>query len=216
MHLLLLCLLSALVLCVPNAGAAPPALELASLPRVLSPGQALPCRGLPLVRHRAPRGELGLRYSKPLRVHRAFAPRLRAFEALVIELARTHYGRAPRRIVHLGGYNCRRMRRYPNWVSEHALGNAIDIAGFDFGPLRRSDDKRAGVPRGSFQVRVRSHWKSQRGRDALHAAFLHGLTRRLIERRDIFSGVLGPGWPGHHDHLHLDAAPYRTVEVVFP
>jgi len=36
---------------------------------------------------------------------------------------------------------------------------------------------------------------------------------RLIGRQDLFRVVLGPAWPGHHNHFHLDFAPYRVVEV---
>lgn len=207
----------------PGSAALGPA-ALSAIPRVLEEGDALPCDGLPLTVHRGAQ----LRYSKPPRVHRDFAPRLALFEALVIEVARRHYGRAPRRIVHLGTYNCRRMRTYPNWVSEHALGNAIDVAGFDFGPLPRAADSPSSVAlpkrlRRAFSVRVERHFRGpSRARGAAselaarHAAFLHDLTRALIARPDIFSVVLGPGWPGHHNHLHLDAAPYRVVEVDLP
>ena len=99
-----------------------------SVQRALPQGAQLPCAEALVVR----RGET-LRYSKPVRVHPAFAARLAGFEQLVAEIAVEIYGRAPRRIQHLGAYNCRRIRLYPDFVSEHALGNAIDIAGFDRG-----------------------------------------------------------------------------------
>jgi len=158
-------------------------------------------------------GEL-LRYQKPMRVHPAFQAQLAAFERLVSEVALAHYGREPARIVHLGTYNCRVMRRYPSWVSEHALGNAIDIAGFDFAPLPRkhpSYARTAASLRGALKVRVDSHWSAQ-GAARVHAAFLHDLLRRVAERPDVFHVVLGPGYPGHHNHFHLDHAPYRVVD----
>jgi hypothetical protein len=108
------------------------------------------------------------------------------------------------------------MRRYPDWVSEHALGNAIDLAGFDFGPARADQPLPAGTPpalRRAFQVRVETHWNARRGAGAAHARFLRELAQRLIDERGVFSVVLGPAWPGHHNHLHLDRAPYRVVEV---
>jgi hypothetical protein len=183
------------------------------VPRVLPEGTPLPCESATpeLVRYS---GE-HLRYQKPLRVHPQFRAQLPAFEQLVRELAERHYGRAPRRIVHLGAYSCRRMRRYPTWVSEHALGNAIDVAGFDFGPLPRKAQAPAALPRmfrGSFEVRLERHW-SATGAAALHATFLRELAQALIARPDLFSVVLGPAWPGHHNHFHLDRAPYRVVEV---
>jgi hypothetical protein len=204
-----------------NASAAraserPAAGALEALPRTLPPGAPLPCEGahLPLVRYS---GE-HLHYQKPLQVHPQFGAHLPAWEALVSELATRHYGRPPRRIVHLGGFSCRRMRRYPDWVSEHALGNAIDVAGFDFAPLARGQTLPAGLPRalrGAFQVRLERHWNG-RGANAPHAEFLRALARALIARPDLFSVVLGPAWPGHKNHFHLDRAPYRVVEVFTP
>jgi hypothetical protein len=182
-------------------------------PRTLPEGEPLPCeRAAPaLVRYT---GEQ-LRYQKPLQVHPLFRARLPAFERIVRELSERYYGRSPRKIVHLGAYSCRRMRRYPTWVSEHALGNAVDIAGFDFGPLPRRATAPAELPkrwRGGFEVRLERHW-SATGASAVHAAFLRELARALIARPDLFSVVLGPAWPGHHNHFHLDHAPYRVVEV---
>jgi hypothetical protein len=181
--------------------------------RTLAPGEKLPCEAgtLELISYR---GEL-LRYQKPLRIHPAFAAQLRELERIVVDVAQAHYGRAPTRIVHLGSYACRRMRRYPDWVSEHALGNAIDVAGFDFAPLPRGAKAPDALPkalRRAFEVRLEKHW-SATGTGAVHAAFLRDLATRLIERPDVFPVVLGPAWPGHHNHFHLDHAPYRVVEV---
>jgi hypothetical protein len=124
-------------------------------PRTLPEGEPLPCeRAAPaLVRYT---GEQ-LRYQKPLQVHPLFRARLPAFERIVRELSERYYGRSPRKIVHLGAYSCRRMRRYPTWVSEHALGNAVDIAGFDFGPLprRATAPARAALERDRRERRAR-------------------------------------------------------------
>jgi hypothetical protein len=196
-----------------DAGPGPAASALDLVPRVLPEGAALPCEGgaPQLVRYTGQH----LRYQKPLQVHPQFGARLPEFEQLVRALAERHYGRAPRRIVHLGAYSCRRMRRYPTWVSEHALGNAIDVAGFDFGPLPRKARASATLPRalrGAFEVRLERHWTAT-GAAAVHATFLRELAQALIDRPDLFSVVLGPAWPGHHNHFHLDRAPYRVVEV---
>jgi len=97
-------------------------------------------------------------------------------------------------------------------LSEHALGNALDLSGFDFGPLRRGDALAEGVPshlRRSFTVRVDRHWSPSRERDALHARFLHTLADRLHARPDIVRGIVGPPARRHHDHLHVDVAPWR-------
>jgi hypothetical protein len=183
-----------------------------SIPRVLERGQSLPCSAAKAVQYRGTRMLL----SKAGWVHPAFVPKLEGLEQVVEATAREVYGRAPRRLVHLGTQACRRMRRYPNWVSEHALGNAIDLAGFDFGPAPAGRPLPEGAPaalRRGFSVRIDAHWNATRGAGALHARFLRELAARLIERRDLFRCVLGPAFPGHHNHLHLDFAPYRVVDV---
>jgi hypothetical protein len=183
------------------------------LPRTLPERAPLPCQagGLPLVAYHGER----LKYQKPVQIHPAFRAQLVAFERIVEQVAIAHYGRAPSRVVHLGGYHCRRMRLYPTWVSEHALGNAIDIAGFDFAPATRKDALPSHLPkalRRGFQVRLLSHWDAK-GIGETHSLFLRALAEAVIARPDVFHVVLGPAWPGHKNHFHLDHAPYRVVEV---
>jgi hypothetical protein len=195
-----------------GSGPARAAYPLDELPRTLEEGAALPCESsaVPLTQYR---GEQ-LRYQKPLQIHPVFRAQLVAFEQIVRDVATQHYGRPPKQIVHLGGYSCRRMRRYPTWVSEHALGNAIDVAGFDFAPVKKGA-LRVDVPatlRRGFSVRLERHWNA-RGADAPHSRFLRALAQGLIDRPDVFNVVLGPAWPGHKNHFHLDHAPYRVVEV---
>jgi hypothetical protein len=102
-------------------------------------------------------------------------------------------------------------------VSEHALGNAVDVLGFDFGPATKTEPLPEGLPkhlRGPFEVRVRKHWQATKTPTAeLHAKFLTVLTERLAERRDIFRSMFGPGHPGHADHFHFDMAPWRWVDL---
>jgi hypothetical protein len=159
------------------------------VPRVLPEGAPLPCEGATpeLVRYS---GE-HLRYQKPLQVHPQFRAHLPAFEQLVRELAERHYGRAPRRIVHLGAYSCRRMRRYPTWVSEHALGNAIDISAFRIG------DEWIVVGDGENSV--------------VEEKFLASIRKAACGP---FKTVLGPGDPDHSEHLHFDLAPRRNGGTV--
>ncbi|WP_156839444.1 extensin-like domain-containing protein [Novosphingobium aquimarinum] len=89
---------------------------------------------------------------------------------------------------HLGTANCRRIGGGDsgNW-SEHATGNAIDIAGFVLADGRR--------------IRVLADWK---GTDEDAASFLR-------TARDgaclVFSTVLSPEYnAAHADHFHLDQA----------
>lgn len=195
--------------------ASEPSYPLDNIARVLADGEDLPCANQQLVVYRGTTIEM----SKPARVHPAFAPKIAELEQIVAEVAMPIYGRAPRTLVHLGTHSCRRMRLYPDWVSEHALGNAIDVAGFDFGPLPKDavapSDLARSLKRG-FSVRLEQHWKAQRGAGAAHSVFLRALALRLIDRPDLFRVVLGPAWPGHHNHFHLDFAPYRVVEVFKP
>jgi hypothetical protein len=155
-----------------------------------------------------------LRYHKKVTVHPAFKARLVRFEAVVQAVAIDVYGRAPKTIKHLGTYNCRRIRSMPHLMSEHALGNAIDVAGFDFGPLPKGSEGPAGLSkrhRRAFKVRMKAHWEAK-GRDARHARFLRTLARRLTQA-GIFRVLLGPAWPGHDDHFHFDMAPYTLVKI---
>jgi len=189
----------------------PGAYPLDSEARHLPPGSPLPCDRYPLVTYR---GE-SIRYDTSVRVFPAFAERLRRLEALILELSLKHYGRAPRRLVHLGTHNCRRIRTYPDWISEHAFGNAIDLAGLDFGGLPRGSESVAAMPRGlrrAFKVRLLDHWHGRNSTSEYHSRFLRELATRLIEERT-FRGILGPAWPGHRNHFHLDMAPYSVVEV---
>jgi hypothetical protein len=144
-----------------------------------------------------------------------FRERMVFFEDIVAEVAKDVYGRAPKKIKHLGTYNCRRIRRFPDLLSEHALGNAIDVEGFDFGPAKDSSEKESSPLRSlrrGFQVRVGKHWNGEHGAAALHARFLRELTDKLIEE-DTFRVLLGPAFPGHHDHFHFDLAPYRLIDL---
>jgi hypothetical protein len=153
-----------------------------------------------------------LRYQGALTVHPAFRERLSRFEAVVVAVANGVYGREPRRIRHVGAFSCRSSRNRSERLSEHALGNAIDIVGFDFAGLPRGQQL-GELPRqlkGPFQVRVARHWDPKSGRvNELHAQFLRELTSRLAERRDIFRGLIGPSHRGHADHFHFDMSPWR-------
>lgn len=160
------------------------------------------------------RGE-HVRYAAAAKIFVGFHERLERMEEVVVALANETYGRAPRSLVHLGTFSCRRIRTYPAWISEHGLGNAIDVAGFDF-PALAEKELPVGVHRvfrHPFAVRVHRHWKPARGPAELHATFLRALAERLIARRDIFRVLLGPSFPGHHNHFHFDCAPFRMVDI---
>lgn len=180
--------------------------SLDSEPRHLEPDETLACEPEQMIKHRS----RALRYA--VTAHPDFALRLTRFEDFITQLAIEHYGRAPRRLIHRGVFACRSLRTRQERISEHALGNAIDLQGFDFGPLPRRATAPEALPRAmrrAFQLRVVKHWSPRHERDAYHAAFLHRLAEELRARPDIFRGIVGPPRPRHHDHLHLDAAPWR-------
>ena len=54
------------------------------------------------------------------------------------------------------------------------------------------------------------HAKS--GARALHQRFLQTLARRMIDE-EMFRVILGPAYPGHKNHLHIDQGPYDVIEV---
>jgi hypothetical protein len=180
--------------------------------RWLSDGERPACARSAIVPYRGS----SLRYAGAVFVDPAFAERLARFETVVAEVARAAYGRAPLRIRHYGAYNCRPVRTIHRLLSEHALGNAIDVLGFDFGPAGKTAPLPPELPKAlkyPFEVRVRRHWGKTEGLALLHARFLARLTARLSERPDIFRSMFGPGHGGHDDHLHLDVSPWRWVDL---
>lgn len=91
------------------------------------------------------------------------------------------------RIEHLGAFSCRRMygRDAGRW-SEHATGNALDVAAFVL------DDER--------RVSVAGHWQDE----GVEAAFLR---RARDEACGVFGTVLSPDYnAAHADHFHLEQA----------
>lgn len=185
------------------------AYSLDELSRTIVPTGKMHCPKVEMTRYK---GDT-LRFHKPVYIYKDFQAPLQELESIAVEVATEVYGRAPRKIVHIGTYNCRRIRKIPDLLSEHGLGNAIDIEGFDFGPAA-SGDERARAPsrrlRRSFQVRVAKHWDNDKS--AQHAVFLRRFTEVLLER-DVFRVYLGPAYPGHQDHFHFDIAPYRLVSL---
>jgi hypothetical protein len=92
------------------------------------------------------------------------------------------------RVEHFGAYSCRRLygRDDGPW-SEHATGNAIDIAAFVL-----EDGRRISVVR---------DWSD----DDPEATFLR---RTRDEACEVFGTVLSPDYnAAHADHLHFDQAP---------
>lgn len=101
--------------------------------------------------------------------------------------AERHLGARVQRVEHLGTYNCRRIGGGSDggW-SEHARGNAIDIAAFVLEDGRR--------------ISVLDDWESE----GSEAGFLHSARDAACAS---YSTVLSPDYnAAHADHLHLDQA----------
>ena len=89
-------------------------------------------------------------------------------------------------IKQLSNYSCRNINSQPGkQLSEHAFGNAIDIAGFTFADGRT--------------VTVKSGWNG----DQTERGFLREVAATACQT---FKTTLGPGEPYHGDHFHLDLA----------
>lgn len=104
--------------------------------------------------------------------------------------AEAMFGQRVSRIEHFGSYSCRRMygRETGRW-SEHATGNALDVAAFVLADGRR--------------ISVRADWDGEG--DA--ATFLRRVREEACE---VFGTVLSPDYnEAHADHLHLDQATRR-------
>jgi len=145
-----------------------------------------------------------VKYAAAVQVAAPFVDKLRAFERLAVQVATEHYGRPPDRVLHFGARACRAVRGNGTRLSEHALGNALDLSGFEW--KRKRDAERFAKP---FTVSILRHWLPSKGEpDAeLHRKFLHTLVER-IDDSDVFRGIVGPGREGHANHLHFDNAPW--------
>ncbi len=151
------------------------------------------------------RGPTGIVYDAPLRVDCSLAARLPEVETAIQAAAMGHLGQRIRRIGTFGSYSCRPIRGRASWLSEHAFGNAIDLARFTprRGPsavVARDYDLGLDAPRGP------------RGR------FLRDLEGRL-RALDGISRVIGPRHnAAHRDHFHLDRGWqwWRRVDFLGP
>ena len=56
------------------------------------------------------------------------------------------------------------------------------------------------------------HWNSSKTYNGLHQKFLRKIGKEMIERK-MFRVILGPAYPGHKNHFHIDMAPYEVISV---
>jgi hypothetical protein len=127
-------------------------------------------------------------WNQPAVTSCALALALARFERETVEpAALLHPGQRVRVLRHRGAYACRGTAG--GRTSQHAAGNAIDIAGFE-------------LEDGTL-VLVERDWRRRDRR----GDFLRDVARRACRE---FSMVLTPDSdPDHRDHLHLDIGPWR-------
>jgi len=148
----------------------------------------------------------GIAFDPPARIAPPFRERLRELERVLREVSIPFYGRPPSAVLVASSYDCRSISGRGQRLSEHALGNAIDITGFRFDTLDP-----ASAP--AFEVRIDRHWKAQGDATReLNARFLEAFTQALIAR-DVFRTLLGPAHRDHADHFHFDMAPHYYVDL---
>jgi hypothetical protein len=155
---------------------------------------ALGCPDVPLIDYV---GE-PIPWRPAFRVNPVFAPSVRALEALIVETSREVYGHAPTTLLSASGYRCTTVSGRPERISEHALGNAIDVRGIELDA--------------ETTTTVRDHWYPHAGDDPRHARFWRLLVVRARDR-GLFRGIIGPPRADHLDHLHFDQSPSTFFDV---
>ena len=124
-------------------------------------------------------------------------PMVAALDTWVAEVvqpvAKARFGQTVTQIDTMGSYSCRAMNGVAgSHISEHAFGNAIDIAGF-----RLSDGRR---------ITVVHDWTQG---DDQSQAFLRDVHAGAC---NTFTTVLGPGYNAfHYNHIHVDLAMHGSV-----
>lgn len=109
------------------------------------------------------------------------------FHEAIQPAAMAWYGSPVVEIKQISAYSCRTMNGQPGTpISEHAFGNALDIAAFRFADGR--------------EVTFKNGWKGK----PEERGFLRAVHAAACER---FSTVLAPGSNAfHYDHIHVDLA----------
>ncbi len=132
-------------------------------------------------------------FNTPATLTCPMALRVDEFEINVVQMAAQRYFK--RKVIEIrqvGSYSCRNIA-HSHRISQHAMGQAIDISGFVL------DD--------GTVISVKNDWS---GRGA-QAKFLHEVARGAC---GLFSVVLTPNTNAdHHEHLHLDVGPWPLCDA---
>jgi len=136
----------------------------------------------------------GLVWNRPGLLSCPMAEKVDRFTVEVVEpLARRYFGIPVVRLNQIGAYSCRVIAGHSGRWSEHALGRALDVAGFD---LENGDT-----------VSVQRDWYASGPK----GAFLHAVAESAC---NYFSVVLTPeSNSAHSNHMHFDIGPYKLCEA---
>ena len=137
---------------------------------------------------------LSIRWNQPATMACQLGDALMHFEAEIVEPdAIKILGKPVVAERNFGAYSCRAEASSRHRLSQHALGRAIDLAGWTLADGTRID--------------VEKDWTD----DGPRGRFLHAIAMGACR---YFSVVLTPATNGlHRDHLHLDIGPDRLCSV---
>lgn len=131
-------------------------------------------------------------WNRPLLMSCQLAGRINDFETMAVQpLAQSLLNQPVRKMFNAGSYDCRGVRgNHSERLSQHALGRAIDLTGFELAD--------------GTVVSVRRDWPGKGPK----AVFLRQLAKAAC---GIFNVVITPdGNALHRDHFHLDIGPYKA------
>ena len=133
---------------------------------------------------------------KTLTIDCPMIPALEAWLNAIVEPdAQARFGQRVATVNVFGAYSCRGIDNMPGArLSEHAFGNAVDVAGFTLADGRKID--------------LVHDWKNAGSQEA---AFLHEAHAGACQH---FTTVLGPGADVfHYNHFHLDLAMHGATNT---